>query len=166
MADQQSTSERLTLPPRDRGWWYRTKLLLGVLMFGAALVGLAVYTAPDLLADWQVHAAAQPVRGGEVVKGSCSSNLVFNICDATLAVRTPAGPVTRSVNYVFTGVHIGDYTVAVVADPAHPELPTTDMALDRLWNRTITLLVGVVVLLCLSVLPLYAMIKPKRRAAV
>ena len=28
-----------------------------------------------------------------------------------------------------------------MADPARPDLVTTDLALDRLWNRTVTLLV-------------------------
>ena len=162
MPDQLSPNQRLTLPPRNRGWGHQVKLLLGVAMFAAMLVGLAVYTAPDLLTDWQVHAAARPVPNAEVVKGSCSANLVFNICDATLTVPTPFGPITRSVNYVFTGLHLGDYTVTVVGDPAHPELPTTDMALDRLWNRSITLLVGIVLMLALTVLPLYAMAKRAR----
>ena len=44
--------------------------------------------------------------------------------------------------------------MAVVADPSRPELATTDMALDKLWNRTLTFLVGVVVLLGLTILPL------------
>ena len=51
-------------------------------------------------------------------------------------------------------MHLGDYTVAVVADPSRPELATTDMALAKLWNRTLTFLVGVVVLLGLTILPL------------
>ena len=133
-------------------------------MFAAALVGVSVYTAPDLVADWRIHAAARPVPGGRVDKGSCSSNLVFNICDGTLTVPTAAGPVTRSVNFIFTGLHVGDYTVQVVGDPAHPELPTTDMALDRLWNRTITLLAAIVVLLGLTILPLVAVLKRARQA--
>ena len=128
------------------------------------LVGLAVYTAPDLITDWQVYGAARPVAGGEVVKGSCSFNLMFNVCDATLSVRTPSGQVTPSVNDVFAGLHLGDYSVAVVADPAHPDLPTTDVALDRLWNRTLTLLLGLLLLPPMTILPLYAMVKRARRS--
>ncbi len=74
-------------------------------------------------------------------EGKCSSKLVFHICDATLSVATRSGRVSRDVNYVFTSLHFGDYSVTTLADPAHPELATTDMALDELWNRTITLLV-------------------------
>ena len=163
MPDQWEPNQRLTLPPRTRGWGHQVKLLLGLVLFAAMLVGLLVYTAPDLVADWQIHADARPVADGQVVKGSCSENLVFNICDATLSVPTPTGRVTRSVNYVFTGLHLGDYTVAVVADPGRPDLPTTDMALDRLWNRTITLVIGVLLLLAMIVLPLYARVKRARR---
>lgn len=162
MSDQRIPSQRLTLPPRDRGWGHQIKLVLGVALFGSMLVGLAVHTAPDLLADWQISSAARPVANGRMVRGSCSANFVFNICNATLTAPTPSGPVTRSVNYVFTELHLGDYSVTVVADPAHPDLPTTDMALDRLWNRTITLLVGVVVLSAMTVFPLYAMVKRAR----
>ncbi len=165
MADQWDPSGESTLPPPRRGWGHYAKLWLGVLLFAAMLAGLTVYTAPDLVTDWQVHAAARPVAGGQVVKGSCSANLVFDICDATLSVPSPAGRIGRSVNYVFTGPHLGDYTVTVVADPAHPDLPTTDMALDRLWNRTLTLMVGIVLLVPMTVLPIYAVIKRSRRGA-
>ena len=152
----------LTARSRGRGRGHDAKLLLGVLLFAAMLVGLCVYTAPDLATDWQVHAAAVPVAEGQVLKGSCSANLLFNVCDATLSVPMPSGRISRSVNYVFTGPHLGDYTVAVLADPAHPDLPTTDLALNRLWNRTLTFTVGVVLLVPLTLLPLYARLKRRR----
>ena len=161
----QTQTARLKLPPRNTGWWHNIKLILGVLMFGAALAGLAAYTAPNLLADWQVRDAAVRVKNAHVEKGSCSSNLIFNICDATLTVPTRSGTVSRSVNYVFTGLHLGDYTVEVMADPARPELATTDMALDKLWNRTLTLLVAAVVLLALTILPVVALFKRPRTGA-
>ena len=62
-----------------------------------------------------------------MTKGFCSANLVFNTYDARLAVATPSGPVTRSVNYVFTGLPLDDHASTVVGDLAHPELPNTDM---------------------------------------
>lgn len=163
---QTQTNPRLTLPSRNSGWGHNIKLALAVLMFAGALVALAIYTAPNLLTDWQVRDAAQTVPNGEVIKGSCSSNLVFNICDATLTVPTKSGPVSRNVNYVFTGVHVGDYSVEVMADPARPELATTDMALDKLWNRTLTLLAGAVILLALTVMPLIAIVRRSRTSAV
>ena len=159
---QTHPARRLTLPPRNSGWKHNLKLGLGILMFLGALVAMGLYTAPDLVTDWQVRDAARPMPGSRVTKGSCSSNFIFNICDATLVVPTSAGPVSHSVNYIFTGVHLGDYTVAVVADPSRPELATTDMALDKLWNRTLTFLVGVVVLLGLTILPLLAIVRRRR----
>ncbi len=164
MIDQRTPSRTVAAPPPARGRGHNAKLLLGVVLFAAMLVGLLVYTAPDLMTDWQVHAAARRVADGQVLRGSCHGNFVFNVCDATLSVSTPNGRIERSVNFVFTGLHAGDYTVAVVADPAHPDLPTTDMALDRLWNRSLTLVIGVVLLVPMTVLPLFAMIKRSRRA--
>lgn len=162
---QTDPARRLTLPPRNSGWKHNLKLGLGILMFLGVLVAMGIYTAPDLVTDWQVRDAARPVPAGRITKGSCSSNVVVNICDATLVVPTAAGPVSRSVNYIFTGVHIGDYTAEVMADPGHPELATTDLALDKLWNRTLTFLVAVVVLLGLTCLPLLAIAKRRRLSA-
>ncbi len=69
---------------------------------------------------------------------------------------------SRRVNYVFTGVHFGDYDITVLADPARPELATTDLALDKLWNRTITLLVGGGILLALTIAPVVALTRRSR----
>ena len=160
--DERVVPPRLTLPPRNRGLRHNLKVVLGVVIFAGMLVGLVFYTVPDLVADWQIH-AARPVPDGQVVKGSCSENLVFNVCDATLSVPTPAGQVTRSVNYIFTGVHFGDYNVTIIADPARPDMPTTDMALARLWNRTITLMVGLLLLVPMTFLPPYLMLKRSRQ---
>ncbi len=153
---------RLKLPPRAQGWSHTVRLLLGVLMFGGILVALAVYTAPDLVTDWQVRDAARPSPRGRVVEGSCRSNLMLDICDATLEAPTPAGPVTRSVNIIFVGMHRGDYTVTVMADPARPELATTDMALEKLWNRTLTLLAAAMLLLVMTILPIVAILRRAR----
>lgn len=151
--------ERLTLPPANEGWKHTMWVILGALMFGAMLVAAAVWTAPALVSDWQIHNAAQPVADGRVSEGKCNSRLVFHICDVTLSVATNAGRVSRDVNYVFTGFHFGDYSVTVLADPARPELATTDMALDKLWNRTITLLAVSAVLLALTVAPVVALFR-------
>ncbi|MCI9881405.1 hypothetical protein MTL_15280 [Methylobacterium goesingense] len=116
-------------------------VLFGVACLGAILVACAVYTAPVVASDWQVRASAQPVPGARVRDGSCSAKLVLHICDATLSLPAPGGAVTRRVNYVFAGLQAGEVRLAVLADPARPDLVTTDLGLDRLWNRTVTLLV-------------------------
>ena len=152
-------------PPVDRSWKQTLWAVLGIVMFGAMLVAATVYTAPALVSDWQIRDAARPVANAGVTDGRCNSKLVFHICDMTLNLRLPSGGVSRRVNYVFTDVHVGNYTVRVVADPARPELATTDMALDKLMNRTITLVVVLAVLLALTVLPTAAMIRNRRPAS-
>jgi hypothetical protein len=73
-----------------------------------------------------------------VVKGSSTTKLILAICDVTLSNRTASGTITRSVNYVFTNVHFGNYSAEAVADLARPGLISTDLALEKLWNRTLT----------------------------
>lgn len=155
----------LRLPPAAPRWRQTLWTILGALMFGGFLVAGLVWTVPVLVSDWRIHAAARPVANAEVTDGHCSAKLIFNICDATIRVTSPHGPVTRSVNYVFTGLHLGDYGVRTLADPAHPELVSTDLGLDRLWNRTITFALGAALLLALTVLPLWALVRNRRRAA-
>ncbi len=154
----------LRLPLRGQGWINTFWVLFGVVALGAILVAAGVYTAPPVLSDWQVRDAAQAIPDARVSDGKCTSKIVIHICDATLALHTPAGPVTRRVNYVFTGVHVGDYSIAVMADPSRPDLVTTDLGLDRLWNRTITLLVGATAIAACIVAALFALVRNRRAA--
>lgn len=126
-------------PPAATGRWKDVlKALLGVLMFGGIAVAMAVYTLPNLVSDWQVRAGAMPYADARIIRGSCSSKIFIHICDANLLVQSKSGRYTREVNYVVADFHTGAYTVAVMADPAQPALLTTDLALEKLWNRTIT----------------------------
>ncbi|KQP07969.1 hypothetical protein ASF28_12815 [Methylobacterium sp. Leaf99] len=50
-------------------------------------------------------------------------------------------------------------------DPARPGLVTTDLALDRLWNRTVTLLVIAGALAAIIVAALAAMVRNRRAGA-
>ncbi len=140
------------LPPRRPTLRQRIMGPVGVVLFLACLVGLVVYTAPVLLSDWTVQAAARPVAGGHIEDGSCTTNIVFAICDMRLRAAMPAGVVTRSVNYVFIDLGLGDIRAQVMADPAHADLLTTDLGLDRLWNRTFTFLAGIALFVSLPVL--------------
>jgi hypothetical protein len=156
----------LRLPPPGRDWRQTFWVVAGILMFGAMLVAMALYTAPALLSDWIIRDTARPINGAQVTDGRCSAKLVFHICAATLALRTPSGIVSRRVNYVFTGVHVGSYSVQVLADPARPDLATTDLALGQLWNRTITLLAVAGFLLACTLLPLVALFRNRKRIRV
>ena len=140
-AEAPDAAAPLRLPPERMGWGAIFWVLFGVVLLGGILAASAIYTAPVVISDWQVRETAQPVPSARVSEGKCSAKLILHICDATLTLRIPQGSVTRRVNYVFTGLHAGDYGVGVMADPAQPERVTTDLGLDRLWNRTITLLV-------------------------
>lgn len=155
----------LSLPPRGSATRQRIWATLGVLMFAAMFVAMVVFTGPALLSDWQISAAAQPAPQAEIVKGSCTTKLVLAICDVTLRTQTARGPITRDVNYVFTDVHFGSYSAAAMADPARPELVTTDLALDRLWNRSLTFLVAAVFLVGFVTLPVVAFFRNRRAAA-
>jgi len=164
MQNKVESPQPLTLPPQDGGWRQTLWSFLATLMFGAIVVALAIYTVPTLVSDWQVRETAVPVAGGRVTQGSCSSKLFINICDATLSARTKTGDVSRSVNYIFVDVHSGSYSLIVLADPAHPELLTADIAIEKLWNRTITLLVIGGILLALALAPFVGLVRRLRRS--
>ncbi len=132
---------------------------------GAVLVACAIDTAPVVISDWQVHTTAAAAPNARVSEGRCSAKIVIHICDATLALRTPQETVTRRVNYVFAGLHVGDYRVGVMADPARPDLVTTDLGLDRLWNRTITLLAIMGAIVAVLIGAPISMIRNRRAAS-
>ena len=134
-------AEPLRLPPQRHGWMATFWVLFGVVALGAMLTACAIYTAPALISDWQVRETAVPVAEARISDGQCSAKIAIHICDLTLTLRRPTGTVTRRVNYVFAGLHVGDFSAGPMADPARPDLITTDLGLERLWNRTITLVV-------------------------
>ncbi len=134
-------AEPLRLPPQRHGWMATFWVLFGVVALGAMLAACAIYTAPALISDWQVRETAAPMAEARISDGKCSSKIAIHICDLTLTLRRPTGTETRRVNYVFAGLHVGDFSAGPMADPARPDLITTDLGLERLWNRTITLVV-------------------------
>jgi hypothetical protein len=69
------------------------------------------------------------------------------------------------VNYVFAGLHVGDFGAGPMADPARPDLITTDLGLDRLWNRTITLAVIMAALAAAIVGALLSLVRNRRAAS-
>ena len=165
MQTQPGSEPTLTrLPPRGGGLRQRIWATLGVLMFAGFLVAMVVFTGPPLVSDWQIHATAQPAEQGRIVKGSCTTKIVFAICDLTLSNRTAAGTTTRSVNYAFTDLHFGDYSAEAMVDPAHPELITTDLGLDKLWNRTLTFLGAGVLMLGFVTLPIVAFFRKRQES--
>ncbi|MDV2985450.1 UNVERIFIED_CONTAM: hypothetical protein Q9R58_14145 [Methylobacteriaceae bacterium AG10] len=164
-AEGAETAAPLRLPPERAGWGATFWVLFGIVALGGILGACAWFTAPVVVSDWQVRGTAQPVPSARVSEGKCSAKLVIHICDVTLSVPTAQGSVTRRVNYVFSGLHVGDYSAGVMADPARPELVTTDLGLDRLWNRTITLLVIMGALAASIYGALLSLVRNRRAAA-
>lgn len=154
--------DTLRLPPPRRGWGNTFWTLFGLVALAALLVACAVYTAPPVVTDWRIRDTARPVADARVTDGKCSTKIVLHLCDMTLNLRTPTGTVVRRVNTVFMGVHVGDYNIRVMADPARPDLVTTDLALNRLWNRTVTLAVVAAALAAIIAAALIATVRNRR----
>lgn len=114
--------------------------ILGGLFLLAGFLFLTVMPIPDLVADWSIRNTAQPMPFGEIEDGRCSTRLVLVICSGTLVLQRPGLPeIRQEVSDYFVDLHFGDYTAQVMADPARPEHLTTDLALDKFWNRALTL---------------------------
>ena len=158
-------AEPLRLPPQRHGWMATFWVLFGVVALGAMLAACAIYTAPALISDWQVRETAAPVAGARISDGKCSSKIAIHICDLTLSLRQPTGTVTRRVNYVFAGLHVGDFSAGPMVDPARPDLITTDLGLERLWNRTITLVIIMAALAAAIVGALLSLVRNPRAAS-
>lgn len=158
-------TEPLRLPPQRHGWMATFWVLFGVVALGAMLAACAIYTAPALISDWQVRETAAPVAEARISDGKCSSKIAIHICDLTLTLRRPTGTVTRRVNYVFAGLHVGDFSAGPMADPARPNLITTDLGLERLWNRTITLVIVMAALAAAIFGALLSLVRNRRAAS-
>lgn len=113
--------------------------VLGLLIFTSMLVGMPVWLAPTMVGDWQVRRTAVPIRGARVLNGSCDERLVLNLCDVAISAPLGAGTATRQASYMFASLDFGRRRARVVGDPARPDLMTTDMGLERFWNRVMCL---------------------------
>lgn len=113
--------------------------LLALLLFGGFIAMLAIEIGPAIRDDFAVRDTAQPVSAARVSEGRCQSRmLLFQTCDLTLAWRDKDGSHTRKVSYMFVEPHFGSWTAQPMMDPRQPSLVTTDLGLDRLWNRVAT----------------------------
>ena len=126
---------------------------LGALvLFGGFLVLLAVEVVPEIRDDFAVRETARPAPGARIVEGRCRSRLfLMQSCDITIAWRGKDGGGTRKLSYLFVEPHMGSWNAQPMADPQRPELVTTDLGLDRLWNRVGTAIGGAVFAVALIV---------------
>lgn len=117
--------------------------LFGLLLFGAFLVMLAIEIGPAIRDDFAVRDTARPASLVRISEGRCQSRMfLFQTCDLTLAWRDTDGSHTRKVSYMFVEPHMGSWTANGMMDPKRPGLVTTDLGLDRLWNRVATVVGG------------------------
>ncbi|MBR0681683.1 hypothetical protein GXW74_14400 [Roseomonas eburnea] len=140
----------LTLKPGRGalGGWMTT--LAGLLLFGAFLAMLAIEIGPALRTDLQIRDQAVPAPQVRVTDGRCRSRLfLFQSCEVTLSWRGKDGTGTRKVSYMFVEPHMGSWSVQAMMDPSRPDLVSTDLGLDRLWNRIATLVGGAIFALVL-----------------
>ncbi len=127
-------------------------MIAGMLLFGGFLAMLAAEVLPDLRNDFLVRDSAQPTALVALKEGSCRSRLALvQDCTLTLSWRDKDGSHIRTLHYLFVEAHLGRWGVRPMADPARLELVTTDLGLERLTNRTLTLAgVGVITLLLVA----------------
>jgi len=156
----------LRVHPPGAGHRAQLTVLLWAVFAVAAMVFGVIRPIGDLLVDRELVGKVAPVPDAKV-SGRCSTGLVLTSCDATLSVARPGRPeITREVHYFFLDEHTGDYEIEVVADPARPELLSTDMAMEKLTNRLVTLVVfGPLFLGCALVVAARARRKIQRQRA-
>ena len=121
--------------------------LVGIALIGGLAAWIGLHLAPDLLNDYRLRDSAVPLRDARLVEGRCRVRLAMvQDCTLTLALRTKDGEVTREVQYLFVEFSHGDRRVGqILGDPTRPETLTTDLGMDRLWNRVAMLAVVVVI---------------------
>lgn len=134
-------------------------LILGMLMFGCIVFGGAIWTAPPLINDWRIKDIARVDDRMTVADVKCQSlAFLFHSCDLTIRVTIGAQTATRSLNYVFTGPLDRRQAFQVLVDPNRHDIITTDFGLQRLWNRTLTLVLGMLPFLLMFGATLYGLL--------
>ncbi|WP_424814411.1 hypothetical protein [Roseococcus sp. YIM B11640] len=130
---------RLTAPIETWRAWIVG--ILGALLFGGAFAAMSFEAIPGLISDHEIRATAQPMPKTRIQSGRCKVRLLLlNDCEVTLSVPQDRGaPVRRTVHYLFVEPSFGNRDAMAMGDPARPELATTDLGLDRFWNRVMTL---------------------------
>jgi len=131
----------MKVSPPDSGIFSQFSAVLWAAIVVCGALMIVVQPIPDLISDFAIRDTARPLAGATIEHGKCRSRLLLKSCEATLLAKRQGLPeLRRKVDYWFFDFHSGDYTTEVMADPSQPEKMTTDLALDKLWNRTATLL--------------------------
>lgn len=110
---------------------------LGGLAFVVGVSALMIMiVAPPIWTDWQVRETAVASREARLVTGRCRTRVfLLHDCDLTLAWASKGQSVQREVHYLFLAPGSGNFTTQARVDPQRPQMLTTDLGIDYLWNR-------------------------------
>lgn len=135
-------------PPRSIGPLSASGLF--VMLFGF-LAGALWWLGPDLARDLTIRSEVAPARGVSVEAARCRNRLaVIVLCDVRYASAAAETASSATLWYLFVGA-AGAEPVLLLADRADPRRVTTDLGLDKLWHRTLTLfLVVALLVLCIG----------------
>ena len=124
-------------PPGGGGWW---RGLLGAIFMLGMAGGALAWFGPGMQRDLVMRADARPVVGGQVADGRCQIRLaVLALCDATLRARGKNGPVEDSLHLAFFDWPGASHAATVMQSASRPDRLTTDLGLERMTNRILTL---------------------------
>lgn len=156
----------LTVSPPGHGLWPIVGWLAVSLLLLAGFVLIVATPIPDLRADWAIRGTAKAIPQARIEEGKCKTHLVLVECEATLVLRQGRGPeIRQKTNQYFVDIHFGAYTAIVMGDPARPTYLTTNLALDKFWNRVITLAVSIPFFGAIAWFSLLAVVKQFRARA-
>jgi len=114
---------------------------LFVMLFGL-LAGALWWLGPDLARDLRIGSDVAPARSLRIEEARCRSRLyVIAVCDVRYAPAAAAAETAHGTTlwYLLLGRANAD-GINLLASRADPELVTTDLGLDRLWQRLLALL--------------------------
>jgi len=124
-----------------RVYFWSTPIVLALAIF------LLVWEGPGVVRDFQISQNPLVLDDGDVRNGRCKTRkAIFTDCEAQLVYRYNGRSYSTDVEVMFVDLHFGDYETGLVISADHPELATMTLALDKLWNRIITLTVFVLLL--------------------
>lgn len=130
----------LVLKPYVGAWRGWLLAVVGLAAGAGIFAWIGIALAPGVIDDFQMRNRAQPVSMARVVDGRCRSKAgILHDCSATLVTRGKNGEVRRQIEQLFIDFHVGNWTVQVMSDPERPDVLTTDVGLDRIWHRIVTL---------------------------
>ncbi|CAO3413119.1 hypothetical protein [Azospirillum endophyticum] len=124
-----------------RTYFWSTPIILALTIF------MLIWEGPGVVRDFQISQNPLVLENGDVRNGQCKTRkAIFTDCEAQLVYSYKGRSYSTDVEVMFVDFHVGDYETGLVISADHPELATMTLALDKLWNRIITLMVFVLLL--------------------